>query len=65
MDKMITKLEEMLSAMSQVNNEWGNLSYEEQDQLAENYPFDKSFDELVAEVDVWIDYIKNTRTKGD
>ncbi|RAS76662.1 hypothetical protein [Priestia endophytica] len=58
MEKFINKAEMMLSVMSQVSEEWENLSDEQQDFLAEQYPLDKSFDEVVSDLKIWLSNIK-------
>jgi hypothetical protein len=58
MDKFISKVEVMLSIMSQVSEEWENLPPEKHDLLAEKYPLDKSFDDVVADLQEWLEHIK-------
>lgn len=58
MDKFISKAEVMLSIMDQVSEEWEKLSSEKHDLLAEKYPLDKSFDEVVADLKHWLDDVK-------
>jgi hypothetical protein len=53
LDKFINKAEVMLGAMSQVVEEWENLPNEKHELLAEKYPFDKSFDEVVFYLNEW------------
>lgn len=58
MDKWVSKAEVMLSIMNQVSEEWDNLSEEQQQLLAEKYPFNKSFDEVTADIKDWLEHVK-------
>ncbi|MFN7251493.1 MAG: hypothetical protein ACK4M9_11960 [Anaerobacillus sp.] len=58
MNKLINQLEQMKENMLQASEQWEALSDDEQNQLAEKYPFDKSFDEVVADLDEWIKHLK-------
>ncbi len=58
MEKWISKAEVMLSVMNQVSEEWEHLSDEQQQILAEKYPFDQSFDEVTTNIKEWLDHVK-------
>jgi hypothetical protein len=61
MDKFINKAEIMLKSMTELAEEWEQLKSEDHDKLAENYPFEKSFDEIVIDVKSWVNQLKENK----
>ncbi|RAS80762.1 hypothetical protein A4U60_14395 [Priestia endophytica] len=55
----VNKAEAMLSIMSQVSEEWEQLSNDQQELLAAQYPLDRSFDDVISNLKNWIDNIKH------
>lgn len=56
--KMIDALNNLKASMNDVLKCWEEFNLDEETNHEENYPFKESFDEVVIEVDIWADSIK-------
>lgn len=61
MEGFITKLEELVEGMQEISDDWHELDSKYQDKLAEGYPFQKSFDEVVVDVKDWVKKVKEVK----
>ena len=59
LEKFETKLSQAVSLLAEVSGLWENLNDDENNKVIQNYPFEKSFDEVVAEFIKWKSDIKN------
>lgn len=53
--QLLKALAELSEAAKPLQTEWNSLAPEEQDRLAEGYPFEHSFDEVSHEIGRWAD----------
>lgn len=51
-------MNDMSKAATMIDELWTNLPQEEFDKLAEEYPFDESFDEMAAKIRAWVEHHK-------
>lgn len=56
--EMLVKLENLLTSFKEVEKTWNKDEDDALCLLANEYPFDSSFDELTLEVGYWLDYQK-------
>jgi len=57
MDKFNKALDEVISACSKLSEEWEKIEVAHSDQLAEKYPFDKDFEEVILDLVTWKEHI--------
>lgn len=58
-DKIASKIKEMYSLMSEINEDWDTI--ENTDFLEECYPFDYSFDEITLSVSEWVESVEENK----
>lgn len=58
MKKMAKNMEEMLDIINNINEDVNEY-------IIDDYPFDKSFDEIVCEVGEWVETVEKNINKGD
>lgn len=56
MEEFLDALCELQEAMHKVNKTWHD-THERSQQCLETYPFEQSFDEVVADVDHWVNTV--------
>ncbi|EOQ04689.1 hypothetical protein KOY_04864 [Bacillus cereus VDM021] len=57
MEKFNKALGEVISACIKLSEEWENIEITHANQLAEKYPFDKDFEEVILELVEWKEHI--------
>jgi hypothetical protein len=57
MEKFNKALGEVISACIKLSEEWENMETTHANQLAEKYPFDKDFEEVILELVEWKEHI--------
>lgn len=53
MDKFNKALDEAISAWTKLSDEWEKIELTNSDEIAEKYPFDKDFREVLADMMDW------------
>ena len=53
MDQFNKALDDLIKAMNVLSEEWEKLDAQYSNELSENYPFEKDFQEVVSDVVYW------------
>ncbi|HHB1888847.1 TPA: hypothetical protein ACOQ40_005298 [Bacillus cereus] len=61
MEKFNKALDEVISACSKLSEEWEKIEATHSDRLADKYPFDKDFEEVILELVAWKDHINKEK----
>ncbi|MED4342843.1 hypothetical protein [Bacillus licheniformis] len=59
MEKFNKALDEAISAWVKLSDEWEQIEETHSDKLAEKYPFDKDFREIIVDLQEWKQQINN------